>query len=147
MIETKLDDIELLERVKILKQNYPEIVDDYGKIVHEKLCKLVNNCNQGENKFNWKGKQDCIREANEPSLKTLRPCKEESKDWDTTENLYIEGDNLEVLKLLQKSYFGKIDMIYIDPPYNTGKNFVYKDNYNVSKKDVAKDFDDDTILK
>ncbi|NMC58599.1 MAG: site-specific DNA-methyltransferase, partial [Candidatus Methanofastidiosa archaeon] len=77
----------------------------------------------------WKGKADALRLAQTPSTGTLRPCKEESKHWDTTENLYIEGDNLEVLKLLQKSYYGKIKMIYIDPPYNTGKEFVYPDDY------------------
>jgi len=73
-----------------------------------------------------------LRLSQTPSLGTLRPCKEESKDWDTTQNLYIEGDNLEVLKLLQKSYYGKVKMIYIDPPYNTGKDFVYKDDFHDS---------------
>jgi len=73
-----------------------------------------------------------LRLSQTPSLGTLRPCKEESKDWDTTQNLYIEGDNLEVLKLLQKSYYGKVRMIYIDPPYNTGKDFVYKDDFHDS---------------
>lgn len=79
--------------------------------------------------FYWNGKEDCIEECFKPSSSILRPDKESSKNWDTTENLYIEGDNFEVLKLLQKSYFGKIKMIYIDPPYNTGKDFVYKDNF------------------
>ena len=79
--------------------------------------------------FTWVGKKASIVEANKPIRKTLRPCIEESKDWDTTENLYIEGDNLEVLKLLQESYMGKVKMIYIDPPYNTGSDFIYADNY------------------
>lgn len=79
--------------------------------------------------FYWYGKENSIKEYFKPIDKTLRPNKESSKNWDDTENLYIEGDNLEVLKLLQKSYFGKIKMIYIDPPYNTGKDFVYKDNF------------------
>ena len=79
--------------------------------------------------FTWVGKKAAIVEANKPIRKTLRPCLEESKNWDTTENLYIEGDNLEVLKLLQESYLGKVKMIYIDPPYNTGKDFVYPDNF------------------
>lgn len=79
--------------------------------------------------FTWVGKKAAIVEANKPIRKTLRPCPEESKDWDTTENLYIEGDNLEVLKLLQESYLGQVKMIYIDPPYNTGKDFIYKDNF------------------
>lgn len=84
--------------------------------------------------FTWVGKKAAIVEANKPIRKTLRPCKEESVDWDTTENLYIEGDNLEVLKLLQESYLGKVKMIYIDPPYNTGSDsFVYPDNYTMDK--------------
>ena len=85
--------------------------------------------------FTWVGKRAALKEAAEPIRKTLRPCKEESVDWDTTKNLYIEGDNLEVLKLLQNSYMGKVKMIYIDPPYNTGKDFIYHDNYTVSLKD------------
>ncbi len=79
--------------------------------------------------FTWVGKKAAIVEANKPIRKTLRPCKEESVDWDTTENLYIEGDNLEVLKLLQESYLGKVKMIYIDPPYNTGNDFIYQDDF------------------
>ena len=79
--------------------------------------------------FTWVGKKASIVEANKPIRKTLRPCVEESKNWDTTENLYIEGDNLEVLKLLQEAYLGKVKMIYIDPPYNTGHDFVYPDSF------------------
>ena len=75
--------------------------------------------------FTWIGKKSAIVKANNPIRKTLRPCIDESKDWDDTENLYIEGDNLEVLKLLQESYLGTIKMIYIDPPYNTGNDFIY----------------------
>ena len=84
--------------------------------------------------FTWVGKKAAIVEANKPIRKTLRPCVEESKNWDTTENLYIEGDNLEVLKLLQESYLGKVKMIYIDPPYNTGKDtFVYFDQFEMDE--------------
>lgn len=79
--------------------------------------------------FNWPGKRDAIRKANAPTTMTLRPCKEESVDFDNTQNLYIEGDNLEVLKLLQNNYLGKVKMIYIDPPYNTGNDFVYNDDF------------------
>ena len=79
--------------------------------------------------FTWVGKKASIVEANKPIRKTLRPCPEESKNWDDTENLYIEGDNLEVLKLLQESYLGKVKMIYIDPPYNTGHDFIYPDSF------------------
>ncbi len=85
--------------------------------------------------FTWVGKKAAIVEANKPIRKTLRPCVAESKDWDTTENLYIEGDNLEVLKLLQESYLGKVKMIYIDPPYNTGHDFVYRDNFQRSQQE------------
>jgi adenine-specific DNA-methyltransferase len=85
--------------------------------------------------FTWVGKKQSIIEGNRPIRKTLRPAKEESKNWDTTENLYIEGDNLEVLKLLQNSYLNSIKMIYIDPPYNTGNDFVYRDDFAVSRED------------
>lgn len=84
--------------------------------------------------FTWVGKKAAIVEANKPIRKTLRPCLEESKNWDTTENLYIEGDNLEVLKLLQESYLGKVKMIYIDPPYNTGNDFIYADDFMRSQE-------------
>jgi adenine-specific DNA-methyltransferase len=80
----------------------------------------------------WPGKRDCMKLIQEPSRATLKPCREESVDFDTTQNLFIEGDNLEVLKLLQKAYYGKVKMIYIDPPYNTGKEFIYPDNYTES---------------
>ena len=85
--------------------------------------------------FTWVGKKAASVEANKPIRKTLRPCVEESKDWDTTENLYIEGDNLEVLKLLQESYLGKVKMIYIDPPYNTGNDFIYADDFMRSQEE------------
>ena len=85
--------------------------------------------------FTWVGKKAAIVEANKPIRKTLRPCPEESKNWDTTENLYIEGDNLEVLKLLQEAYLGKVKMIYIDPPYNTGNDFIYADDFMRSQEE------------
>ena len=85
--------------------------------------------------FTWVGKKASVVEANKPIRKTLRPCPEESKNWDTTENLYIEGDNLEVLKLLQESYLGKVKMIYIDPPYNTGNDFIYADDFMRSQEE------------
>lgn len=96
--------------------------------------------------FTWVGKKAAILEANKPIRKTLRPCKEDSVDWDTTENLYIEGDNLEVLKLLQESYLGKVKMIYIDPPYNTGSDFIYRDNFRTSSDEYEEQsgvFDED----
>ena len=96
--------------------------------------------------FTWVGKRAAIAEANKPIRKTLRPCKAESKNWDTTENLYIEGDNLEVLKLLQESYLGKVKMIYIDPPYNTGNDFIYRDNFKQTQQEYDEQaglFDED----
>lgn len=96
--------------------------------------------------FTWVGKKAAIVEANKPIRKTLRPCIEESKNWDSTENLYIEGDNLEVLKLLQESYLGKVKMIYIDPPYNTGKNYIYRNDFSIDSAeydDEAGIVDDD----
>ena len=89
--------------------------------------------------FTWVGKKASIVEANKPIRKTLRPCKEESVNWDTTENLYIEGDNLEVLKLLQESYLGKVKMIYIDPPYNTGNDFIYNDEFKMAGEEYAEE--------
>lgn len=89
--------------------------------------------------FTWVGKKAAIVEANKPIRKTLRPCVAESKDWDTTENLYIEGDNLEVLKLLQESYLGKVKMIYIDPPYNTGTDFLYRDDFAMSSDEYSEE--------
>ena len=99
------------------------------------IDKLLSLCGQyidndfEKYKFEWKGKADCLRIAQKRSTGTLRPCKEESVNWDNTQNLYIEGDNLEVLKLLQTTYYGKVKMIYIDPPYNTGNDFVYEDDF------------------
>lgn len=85
--------------------------------------------------FTWVGKRAAMAEANRPVRKTLRPCPEKSSQWDETENLYIEGDNLDVLKLLQESYLGKVKMIYIDPPYNTGSDFIYQDNFKMSSQE------------
>ena len=98
----------------------------------------------------WNGKTRARQIAQEVSTGTLRPAKEESKNWDNTENIYIEGDNLEVLKLLQKSYYRKIDTIYIDPPYNTGNDIIYKNDYSVDldyyKKITGQKSSDDLIL-
>lgn len=112
------------ENIKKLKELFPEILTDGEQIDFDKLKTILGQEVNGEKErysFNWHGKKDAILGAQKPSKGTLRPDKEKSKNFDTTENLYIEGDNLEVLKLLQKSYSNKIKMIYIDPPYNTGK--------------------------
>ena len=81
-------------------------------------------------RLDWPGKREAILAANAPIAKTLRPCREESVDFDTTKNLFIEGDNLDALKLLQETYLGKVKLIYIDPPYNTGKDFIYEDDFS-----------------
>ena len=120
------------EQKKKLKQVFPEVFNE-GKIDWEKLkTTLGEELDGGHERYNmnWPGKRDCFRIIQEPSFGALKPCKEESLDWEKTQNLFIEGDNLEVLKLLQRSYYNKVKMIYIDPPYNTGKDFIYPDNYS-----------------
>lgn len=119
------------QNLETLKLLFPSIVKERKIDVTELQALLGDEIETNEEyyRFTWAGKSLARQEANKPSTGTLRPVKEESKDWDTTGNIFIEGDNLEVLKLMQKSYANKIKMIYIDPPYNTGKDFVYKDNY------------------
>lgn len=121
----------LSENISKIKELFPEVFCE-NKIDFEKLKEILGEYVEDKEekyKFEWKGKSKAIKESQKQSTGTLRPCMEESKNWDSTENLYIEGDNLEVLKLLQKTYHGKVKMIYIDPPYNTGNDFVYPDNY------------------
>lgn len=124
----------LKENIEQMKQLFPEVCCE-DKIDFDKLKQVLGEYVDDDRErynFTWNGKGRSLRLSQTPSLGTLRPCKEESKDWDSTQNLYIEGDNLEVLKLLQKSYYGKIKMIYIDPPYNTGNDFIYKDDFTQS---------------
>lgn len=119
------------DNINKLKEIFPEVFNE-DKVDFEKLEVVLGEYkDNGTERYNfsWPGKSKAIRISQTPSTGTLRPFKEESKDWDTTQNLYIEGDNLEVLKLLQKAYYGKVKMIYIDPPYNTGSDFVYKDDF------------------
>ena len=114
-----------------LKAVFPECFAE-GKLDIDKLLSLCGEYIDNDFEkysFTWKGKAECLRLAQKRSTGTLRPCPEESVNWDTTQNLYIEGDNLEVLKLLQTAYFRKVKMIYIDPPYNTGNDFVYEDDF------------------
>ncbi len=128
--ETRSTDI-VAGNVERLRALFPEACAE-GKIDFETLKQLLGGeVEEREEKYglNWHGKRRARQLALTPSTGTLRPCPEESVDWDTTQNLMIEGDNLEVLKLLQKSYAGKVKLIYIDPPYNTGKDFVYPDDY------------------
>lgn len=119
------------ENLSAMRQLFPEAFEE-GQIDFDILRQLLGDYVDDEEErysFRWNGKGKSLRLSQTPSTGTLRPCKEESKDWDTTEHLYIEGDNLEVLKLLQKSYHGRVKMIYIDPPYNTGHDFVYQDDF------------------
>jgi adenine-specific DNA-methyltransferase len=120
------------ERKAELLQLFPEIRTEGGKVDIERLrLALGEAVDVGKERYGltWPGKAECFKTIQAPSLGTLRPCPEESLNFDTTENVIIEGDNLEVLKLLQKSYLGKVKMIYIDPPYNTGNDFIYPDNF------------------
>ncbi|WP_428082052.1 site-specific DNA-methyltransferase [Candidatus Avelusimicrobium fimicolum] len=134
------------ENIAKIGQLFPEVLteakDDNGilkkAIDFDKLRQILSTSaisNRETYDFTWVGKKQAILEAATPIRKTLRPCKEESVNWDTTQNLYIEGDNLDVLKLLQDCYVNQVKMIYIDPPYNTGKDFIYKDDFAVSQKE------------
>lgn len=136
-----------IEKIGALFPNcITETVDENGKpkkAINFELLKqmLSDDVLDGDEayEFTWVGKKAAIVEANKPIRKTLRPCKEQSVNWDSTENLYIEGDNLEVLKLLQESYLGKVKMIYIDPPYNTGNDFIYRDDFVQSEDEYLED--------
>ena len=142
MQKLKLQTADMAERnIETLGQLFPscltEKINDEGKLVkaidfdklrQELACEVVEGAEE-RYQFTWPDKRAAIRLANAPTNKTLRPCREESVDFDNTENLYIEGDNLEVLKLLRENYLGKVKMIYIDPPYNTGNDFVYNDDF------------------
>lgn len=152
-----------VENVEKIAELFPncmtEMRDENGKVkrgINFEVLKqmLSSDVVDGDEcyEFTWVGKKASIAEANKPIRKTLRPCPEESKDWDTTENLYIEGDNLEVLKLLQESYLGKVKMIYIDPPYNTGNDFIYADDFMRSQQEENEqmgmyDEDDNRLFK
>jgi len=117
------------ETIKELKKLIPSAFRE-GQIDFDALKSVLGDIVEPNHEFynfTWAGKSDAFRHIQQPSIATLKPCKEESVDFDNTENIFIEGDNLEVLKLLQKSYYGKIKMIYIDPPYNKDKDFVYPD--------------------
>ena len=151
------------ENIKRIAALFPNCVteakDENGRLKHVVNFELLKQMLSPDvvdgaehYEFTWVGKKAAIVEANKPIRKTLRPCPEESKDWDTTENLYIEGDNLEVLKLLQENYLGKVKMIYIDPPYNTGNDFVYRDSFTRSQEEENElmglfDEDDNHLFK
>jgi len=148
-METKDITAENVERIGEMFQNVvTEVKDPVTKklktvidfdVLRQMLSDEIVEGGSERYNFTWPGKKEAMIEANRPIRKTLRPCKEESKNWDTTENLYIEGDNLEVLKILQESYLGSVKMIYIDPPYNTGNDFIYKDDFKMSNKEFTSD--------
>ena len=134
------------DNIEKIKQIFPDCITEHIRggqteyaIDFDKLRQeLSGNVIEGDEEryqFTWPGKKQSIITANAPISKTLRPCREESLDFDNTENLYIEGDNLDVLKLLREDYLGKVKMIYIDPPYNTGNDFVYEDDFSQSADD------------
>ena len=134
-VNSKSMDI-VADNISKLKELFPEVFTE-DKVDFDALKEMLGNYIDGREErysFTWNGKSKARMLAQTPSTGTLRPCKEESVDWDNTQNLFIEGDNLEVLKLLQKSYHKKVKMIYIDPPYNTGSDFVYKDNFKENIK-------------
>lgn len=147
MEKMKMESVDMTaQNVEKIGELFPncitETVDENGKpkkAINFKILEqmLSDDVIDGDEayEFTWVGKKASIVEANKPIRKTLRPCLEESVDWDTTENLYIEGDNLDVLKLLQESYLDAVDLIYIDPPYNTGKDFVYPDSFMMDDED------------
>jgi len=147
MEKMKMESVDMTEKnIEKIEKLFPncitETVDENGilkKAINFEMLKQMLSEDIVEGKevyeFTWVGKKAALVEANRPIRKTLRPCLEESVNWDTTENLYIEGDNLEVLKLLQESYLGAIKMIYIDPPYNTGNDYIYRDKYNQNKEE------------
>src|SRR5690606_40653595 len=140
------------ENIQKIAEIFPNCVTETaeGKAIDFDLLKQELNYavvegNKERYRLEWPGKKEAIVTAHIPTTKTLRPVREDSVDFDNTENIYIEGDNLEVLKLLQESYLGKIKMIYIDPPYNTGNDFVYKDNFTIKNeewKEISGDYND-----
>lgn len=140
-VQMRADSMDVVEyNINQLRQIFPEVFTE-DKIDFNKLQNILGNyTDDGEEKyrFSWKGKLNSLRLAQSPSCGTLRPCREESRNWDSTNNIYIEGDNLEVLKLLQNSYLNKIKLIYIDPPYNTGNDFVYKDDFKDNIKNYKR---------
>lgn len=142
MEKMKMESVDGVQKnIEIIEKYFPNCITEdkctgggYKKAINFELLKqmLSDEVIEGDEayEFTWVGKKASIVEANKPIRKTLRPCPEESVDWDTSQNLYLEGDNLEVMKLLQESYLGKIKMIYIDPPYNTGRDFIYNDSFS-----------------
>jgi len=155
-----LTDKNIEQIAKLFPNVMMEIKDEAGNskkaidfdLLKQSLSDVLVDDENERYRLDWPGKKASLLKANTPIAKTLRPCRDESVNFDTTENIYIEGDNFEVLKILQESYLSKIKMIYIDPPYNTGKDFIYRDNFKVSKDEYeeeigAVDEDGDKLFK
>ena len=149
MEKMRMESVDMTEKnIEKIESLFPncitEALDESGKlkkainfeVLKQMLSKEIIDGDEAY-EFTWVGKKAAIVEANKPIRKTLRPCIEQSVEWNNTENLYIEGDNLEVLKLLQESYLGKVDVIYIDPPYNTGNDFIYNDDFKLSSEEYS----------
>lgn len=138
------------EKIRLIRELFPDCVTESRErerertvlsvdfdALRQELSGSIVEGQQERYQFTWPDKSKAKRLANTPTTMTLRPCREESVDFDNTKNLYIEGDNLEVLKILRETYLGKIKMIYIDPPYNTGNDFVYNDDFSMSAEDYS----------
>lgn len=137
--------------VEKLKELFPncvvETLDENGQgtkrvdfdLLKQELSKELIDENKERYQMTWPNKKQAVLKANTEIAKTLRPCREESEDYDNTENIYIEGDNLDVLKVLRQTYMHKVKMIYIDPPYNTGNDFIYKDNYSKDREEYLEE--------
>ena len=150
MEKTRMESVDIAEKnIEKVAEIFPNCITEtyvrggYTKSINFEILRqmLSSEVIEGDEsyEFTWVGKKASIVEANKPIRKTLRPCEEESVNWNTTNNLYIEGDNLEVLKLLQESYLGKVKMIYIDPPYNTGNDFIYNDDFKINTEEYAEE--------
>ena len=126
------------EQIQKLAELFPEVVRE-GKVDFNALKATLGEDIELSEKYglSWKGKSNVFAKIQEKTVSTLHPQPEESVDWDTTQNMFIEGDNLETLKVLHKAYYGKIKMIYIDPPYNTGNDFVYNDDFKKTRREQA----------
>ena len=135
------------KNIEMIGKLFPNVIterkNENGEVEHaidfdmlkQELAKSIVEGNEERYQFTWPDKKKSILLSNSPIAATLRPCREESVNFDSTENLYIEGDNLDVLKLLQETYLGKVKMIYIDPPYNTGNDFVYEDDFSIESEE------------
>ena len=152
MDKLKMQSSDLTQKnIEVIEKFFPNVITEVrnedGKLkkavdfdlLKQELSSVIGEGDKERYQLTWPGKKEAMMLANTPINKTLRPVKEDSVNWDNTQNLYIEGDNLEVLKLLQESYLGKVKCIYIDPPYNTVKDFIYKDDFRQIKDEYLEE--------